>query len=202
MAGFGLSPVKHAKGGLVRTNNFVGSQGYRIATTAPTAFFEGDLVTLDAGNIVTDMAAASPGAVVGVFWGAEYQDNSTGEVKFVRSIPNGTVAKEKYKCYVYDDPDTIFKIQADQAGGAALTNADVGHVIQIVADPVGSAITHKSGLVADSSTVNTGNAGFPLSILGSAAADDTYTATGTTMDILVKINTHQYGLGGTGVAGI
>ena len=122
-------------------------------------------MTLDAGNIVTDMGAASPGAVVGVFWGAEYQDNSTGEVKFVRSIPNGTVAKEKYKCYVYDDPDTIFKIQADQAG-SALTSADVGHVIQIVASPTGSAITHKSGLVADSSTVNTGNAGFPLSILG------------------------------------
>ena len=201
MAGFGLSPVKHAKGGAVRTNNFVGSNGYRIATTAPTAFFEGDLVTLSSGNIVTDMGAASPGAVVGVFWGAEYQDNSTGEVKFVRSIPNGTVAKEKYKCYVYDDPDVIFKIQADQAA-TPITAAKVGAVVQIVASPTGSAITHKSGLVADSSTAATGNAGFPLTVLGSAESDDSYTAAGTTMDVLVKINTHQFGLGGTGVAGI
>jgi len=201
MAGFGLSPVKHAKGGIVRTNNFVGQNGYRIATTAPTAFFEGDLVTLSSGNIVTDMGAASPGAVVGVFWGAEYQDNSTGEVKFVRSIPNGTVAKEKYKCYVYDDPDVIFKIQADQAA-TPITAAKVGSNVQIVASPTGSAITHKSGLVADSSTVATGNAGFPLTVLGSAESDDSYTAAGTTMDVLVKINTHQFGLGGTGVAGI
>jgi len=201
MAGFGLSPVKHAKGGIVRTNNFVGQNGYRIATTAPTAFFEGDLVTLSSGNIVTDMGAASPGAVVGVFWGAEYQDNSTGEVKFVRSIPNGTVAKEKYKCYVYDDPDVIFKIQADQAA-TPITAAKVGAVVQIVASPTGSAITHKSGLVADSSTAATGNAGFPLTVLGSAESDDSYTAAGTTMDVLVKINTHQFGNGGTGVAGI
>ena len=201
MAGFGLSPVKHAKGGIVRTHNFVGQHGYRIATTAPTAFFEGDLVTLSSGNIVTDMGAASPGAVVGVFWGAEYQDNSTGEVKFVRSIPNGTVAKEKYKCYVYDDPDVIFKIQADQVA-TPITAAKVGSVVQIVASPTGSAITHKSGLVADSSTAATGNAGFPLTVLGSAESDDSYTAAGTTMDVLVKINTHQFGLGGTGVAGI
>tara|TARA_R100000030_G_scaffold4887_1_gene3389 strand:+ start:680 stop:1285 length:606 start_codon:yes stop_codon:yes gene_type:complete len=201
MAGFGLSPVKHAKGGIVRTNNFVGQNGYRIAATAPSAFFEGDLVTLSSGNIVTDMGAASPGAVVGVFWGAEYQDNSTGEVKFVRSIPNGTVAKEKYKCYVYDDPDIIFKIQADQAA-TPITAAKVGSNVQIVASPTGSAITHKSGLVADSSTAATGNAGFPLTVLGSAETDDSYTAAGTTMDVLVKINTHQFGLGGTGVAGI
>tara|TARA_R100001440_G_scaffold32297_3_gene50899 strand:+ start:1227 stop:1832 length:606 start_codon:yes stop_codon:yes gene_type:complete len=201
MAGFGLSPVKHAKGGIVRTNNFAGQNGYRIAATAPTAFFEGDLVTLSSGNIVTDMGAASPGAVVGVFWGAEYQDNSTGEVKFVRSIPNGTVAKEKYKCYVYDDPDVVFKIQADQAS-SAIAASNVGNNVQIVASPTGSAITHKSGLVADSSTVATGNAGFPLQVLGSAETDDSYTSAGTTMDILVKINTHQFGNGGTGVAGI
>ena len=83
MAGFGLSPVKHAKGGLVRTNNFVGSQGYRLATTAPTAFFEADLVTLSTSNIGTDMAAGIPGAIVGVYWVAAYVDNATGDVKFV-----------------------------------------------------------------------------------------------------------------------
>ena len=197
---YGLKPVKHAKGGIVRTNNFSGVNGYRIAATAPSAFFEGDLVTFSAGNIVTDMGAASPGAVVGVFWGAEYVDNSTGEVKFVRSIPASTVAKDKYKVYVYDDPDIIFQIEADQAA-TALTAADVGKNVQIVASPTGSAITHKSGLVADSSTKATTNT-FPLTILASAELDDSFTSAGTSMDILVKINTHQFGLGATGVTGI
>lgn len=197
---YGLKPVKHAKGGIVRTNNFSGVNGYRIAATAPSAFFEGDLVTFSSGNIVTDMGAASPGAVVGVFWGAEYVDNSTGEVKFVRSIPASTVAKDKYKVYVYDDPDIIFKIEADQ-DTTAIAAADVGKNVQIVASPTGSAITHKSGLVADSSTKNTTNT-FPLTVLGSAELDDSFTAAGTSMDILVKINTHQFGLGATGVTGI
>jgi hypothetical protein len=197
---YGLQPVKHAKGGIVRTNNFSGVNGYRIAATAPSAFFEGDLVTFSSGNIVTDMGAASPGAVVGVFWGAEYVDNSTGEVKFVRSIPASTVAKDKYKVYVYDDPDIIFQVEADQ-DTTAIAAADVGKNVQIVASPTGSAITHKSGLVADSSTKATTNT-FPLTILGSAELDDSFTSAGTTMDILVKINTHQFGLGATGVTGI
>jgi hypothetical protein len=197
---YGLKPVKHAKGGIVRTNNFSGVNGYRIAATAPSAFFEGDLVTFSSGNIVTDMGAASPGAVVGVFWGAEYVDNSTGEVKFVRSIPASTVAKDKYKVYVYDDPDIIFQVEADQ-DTTAIAAADVGKNVQIVASPTGSAITHKSGLVADSSTKATTNT-FPLTILASAELDDSFTSAGTSMDILVKINTHQFGLGATGVTGI
>lgn len=197
---YGLQPVKHAKGGIVRTNNFSGVNGYRIAATAPSAFFEGDLVTFSSGNIVTDMGAASPGAVVGVFWGAEYVDNASGEVKFVRSIPASTVAKDKYKVYVYDDPDIIFKIEADQ-DTTAIAAADVGKNVQIVASPTGSAITHKSGLVADSSTKAVTNT-FPLTILGSAELDDSFTSAGTSMDILVKINTHQFGLGATGVTGI
>jgi hypothetical protein len=197
---YGLKPVKHAKGGIVRTNNFSGVNGYRIAATAPSAFFEGDLVTFSSGNIVTDMGAASPGAVVGVFWGAEYVDNSTGEVKFVRSIPASTVAKDKYKVYVYDDPDIIFQIEADQ-DTTAIAAADVGKNVQIVASPTGSVITHKSGLVADSSTKATTNT-FPLTILSSAELDDSFSSAGTSMDILVKINTHQFGLGATGVTGI
>ena len=94
----------------------------------------------------------------------------------------------------------MFKIQADQVA-TPITEAEVGHNCQIVASPTGSAITHKSGLVADSSTAATGNAGFPLAILGSAETDMSYTAAGTTMDILVKINTHQFGIA-AGNAGI
>ena len=200
MAGYGLEPVRQATGGTIRANNFTDGNGYRIAATAPTAYFEGDLVTYSAGLLVTDVGAASPGAVVGVFWGAEFQDNSTGDVKFVRSIANGQVAKAQYKAYVYDDPNTLFKIQADQAS-SALVAANVGELVQIVASPTGSSITHKSGLVADSSTKATTNT-FPLQVLGSAETDLGYTSAGTTMDILVRINSHQHGNGATGVTGI
>lgn len=200
MAGYGLEPIRQANGGTIRANNFSDGNGYRVAATAPSAFFEGDLVTYSAGNIVTDMAGASPGAVVGVFWGAEYADNTSGDVKFVRSIAAGTVAKAKFKCFVYDDPNTLFKIQADQAA-TAIAAADVGKNVQIVASPTGSTVTFKSGLVADSSTKNTTNT-FPLQILGSAQDDLGFTSAGTAMDIMVRINTHQHRNGATGVTGI
>ena len=197
---YGLEPIKHAGGGVNRTNNFSDGNGYRIAATAPSAYFEGDLVTYAAGLLVTDIGAASPGAVVGVFWGAEYQDNSSGEYKYTRSISSGLVAKAKYKAYVYDDPATLFKIQADQASTAVDATA-VGELVQIVASPSGSTVTHKSGLTADSSTRTTTNT-FPLQVLGSAESDGSYTAVGTTMDVLVRINSHQHANGATGVTGI
>ena len=200
MAGYGLAPVKNADGGSIRANNFCDGNGYRIAATAPTAFFEGDLCTLTNGLLVTDMGAASPATVVGAFYGAEYQDNSSGDVKFVRSIAVSTVAKAKFKAYVYDNPYCIFKIQADQVS-TALDATMVGNNLQIVASPSGSTTTFKSGLVADSSTENT-TQGFPLQFIGSAeATDGSYTAAGTTMDILVKSNTHLWGnaAGNTGL---
>ena len=200
MAGYGLAPVKNADGGSIRANNFCDGNGYRIAATAPTAFFEGDLCTLTNGLLVTDMGAASPATVVGAFYGAEYQDNSSGDVKFVRSIAASTVAKAQFKAYVYDNPYCIFKIQADQVS-TALDATMVGNNLQIVASPSGSTTTFKSGLVADSSTQNT-TQGFPLQFIGSAeVTDGSYTAAGTTMDILVKINTHLWGnaAGNTGL---
>ena len=200
MAGYGMAPVRNGDGGSVRANNFCDGNGYRIAATAPTAYFQGDLCTLASGLLITDMGSATTGTVVGVFYGAEYQDNSSGDVKFVRSIAVSTVAKAKFKAYVYDNPFCIFKMQADQ-DSTALDATMTGANLQIVASPTGSTTTFKSGLVADSSTEAV-TQGFPLQFIGSAEAPDHgYTAAGTTMDVLVKINTHQFGIA-TGNAGV
>ena len=186
-----MAPVRNGDGGSVRANNFCDGNGYRIAATAPTAYFEGDLCTLASGLLITDMGSATTGTVVGVFYGAEYQDNSSGDVKFVRSIAVSTVAKAKFKAYVYDNPFCIFKMQADQ-DSTALDATMTGANLQIVASPTGSTTTFKSGFVADSSTEAV-TQGFPLQFIGSAEAPDHgYTAAGTTMDILVKINTHLW----------
>ncbi len=192
---YGLEPIRQANGGTIRNNNFVDGNGYRIAATAPTAYFEGDTVSLSSGLLVQDIGSGDLDAIVGVFWGAEYADNSSGDVKFVRSIAVNTVAKAQFKAYVYDDPSTIFKIQADQAG-TALTSADVGAVVQNLTGS-GSTVTFKAGSSLDSSTAsNTQNAtqqAYPFQILGSAETDLSYSALGTTMDVLVKINTHSWG---------
>ena len=193
---YGLEPIRQANGGTIRNNNFVDGNGYRVAATAPTAYFEGDTVSLSSGLLVQDIGSGDLGAIVGVFWGAEYADNSSGDVKFVRSIAASTVAKANFKAYVYDDPYTIFKMQADQAG-SALTSADVGANAQNLTGS-GSTVTFKAGSSLDSSTAsNTQGAtqkAFPFQILGSAETDLTYSTVGTTMDVLVKINTHSWGV--------
>ena len=192
---YGLEPIRQANGGTIRNNNFVDGNGYRIAATAPTAYFEGDTCSLASGLLVQDIGNGDLGGLVGVFWGAEYADNSSGDVKFVRSIAVSTVAKANFKAYVYDDPSTIFKMQADQAG-SALTSADVGANAQNLTGS-GSTVTFKAGSSLDSSTAsNTQNAtqqAYPFQILGSAETDLSYSALATTMDILVKINTHSWG---------
>ena len=192
---YGLEPIRQANGGTIRNNNFVDGNGYRIAATAPTAYFEGDTVSLSSGLLVQDIGSGDLGAIVGVFWGAEYADNSSGDVKFVRSIAASTVAKANFKAYVYDDPSTIFKMQADQAG-SALTSADVGANAQNLTGS-GSTVTFKAGSSLDSSTASNTQGStqqaFPFQILGSAETDLSYSALGTTMDVLVKINTHSWG---------
>jgi len=192
---YGLSPVRQANGGTIRLNNWVDGNGYQVAATAPSAYFEGDTCNLTSGLLVQDIGSGDLGALVGVFWGAEYQDNSTGDVRFVRSIPVSTVAKTNFKAYVYDDPSTIFKMQADQAA-SALTLADVGANAQNLTG-TGSTVTFKAGSSLDSSTAsNTQNAtqqAYPFQICGSAETDLGYTAVATTMDVFVKINTHSWG---------
>ena len=192
---YGLEPIRQANGGTIRNNNFVDGNGYRINATAPSAYFEGDTVSLSSGLLVQDIGSGDLGAIVGVFWGAEYADNSSGDVRFVRSIAVSTVAKANFKAYVYDDPYTIFKMQADQAG-SALTSADVGANAQNVTGS-GSTVTFKAGSALDSSTASNTQGStqqaFPFQILGSAETDLSYSALGTTMDILVKINTHSWG---------
>ena len=192
---YGLEPIRQANGGTIRNNNFVDGNGYRIAATAPSAYFEGDTCSLASGLLVQDIGSGDTGALVGVFWGAEYADNSSGDVRFVRSIAVNTVAKAQFKAYVYDDPSTIFKMQADQAG-SALTSADVGANAQNLTGS-GSTVTFKAGSSLDSSTASNTQGStqqaFPFQILGSAETDLSYSTVGTTMDILVKINTHSWG---------
>jgi hypothetical protein len=102
--------------GLVRLNNWVDGNGYRIAATAPSAYFEGDTCSLASGLLVADIGSWRLRCSCRCFLGRRISRQQFRRRKIRRSIPNGTVAKAQYKAYVYDDPSTIFKMQADQAG--------------------------------------------------------------------------------------
>lgn len=104
-APFGLVPAYHPTG-LER------AMAYTIAGAYATAIFKGDPVILNAtGSVIAGTAAAD---LLGVFDGVEYVD-PTGKPTYsnfwpaAQAILAGTVPT----VYVWDQPDTVFAVQAN-----------------------------------------------------------------------------------------
>lgn len=183
---YGLEPVRAGNGGHIRNNVF---NNYTFASAYGTALFEGDLVKMVADGTIARSAATDVNNV-GVFMGCEYADVD-GDVQFRRNWVAGTVTKGStdVKVYVYDDPMTIFKIEADQVGTALAKTAQGACADIVVA--AGSTTSYKSGSYIDSSGT-VGSTAAQLKILGSARTDRDFTAAGTAMDLFVLINEHLW----------
>jgi hypothetical protein len=114
-AAMGLVPVYHPSG-LDRANM------YTINPTYNTAIFKGDPVILNSNGTVTVGAAAS--ALMGVFAGCEYVD-STGKPTLSNFYPasQSVQSGSEIRCYVYDDPNIVYEIQAVGQLSATLATA-------------------------------------------------------------------------------
>jgi len=106
---------------------------YPIATGYSTNLFNGDIVQLSGGTIVTTTmsAASSPGTAVagtlGIFVGAEYT-NSSSQIVRGQYWPASTSSNYAVG-YVIDDPRTVFKA-AVVAQGTSLSNtaSTIGYI--------------------------------------------------------------------------
>jgi len=195
---YGLKPVKHAAGGVVRYNNYM---NYRIKDQYATALYTGDPVILSSEgyvNIAIGSAGTPSTALLGVFWGVKYQDATSGEVKIQKYWPASTDADGEIEALVIDDPNVLFMVESNQAATALLAN-DIGTNCDLVA-AAGSTVTGLSGWALDSSETATGTA--QVRIVGSAEEDgqprQNFTAAGTTMDVFVRLNEHFW-LSTTGI---
>lgn len=195
---YGLKPVAHGRGGVIRVNNFT---DYRIKDQYATALHTGDPVILSNEgylNIAVGTAGTPSTNIVGVFWGCQYQDAASGEVRFQKYWTASTDATGEVIAYVYDDPDIVFMVESDQAATALLAN-DIGTNCDLVAAS-GSTVTGLSGWAVDSSATSASTA--QVRILGSAEDEgkprDGFTSAGTTMNVFVRINEHFW-LSTTGI---
>lgn len=178
---YGLQPVYHLTGGTIRP------RGYTIATGYGTSIFNGDLVELHTDGTLNQAAAAAAN-LVGVFKGVEYTALD-GSVVFSKYWPASTSATN-IKAYVFDDPDIVFRVQADQVGTALTRALAVGECCDIVVGS-GNTSTGTSGMYVDSSgTVSPTST--QLKILDSGEQDGDFSALGTPMDLLVLINEHVF----------
>lgn len=180
---YGLRPVRHAGGGTIRYNAY-GS--YKIASGYGTALYRGDPVKRTAdGTIIRDTAGST--VTCGVFWGVRYKDTTTGEYRYQTFWPASTTATE-IEAYVYDDPEIIFMVEADQ-DTTAITASDVGEYADVIVN-AGNATTKVSGVQLDSSNIGTSIG--QCIVLGSAEDDESYGTTSVVTDLYVRFAEHAY----------
>lgn len=179
---YGAEPI----GTLYSSGSFSGKmRQYPIASAYNTQISYGDFVSIVAGggvekNVVTTTATA---VTLGIFMGCSYTDPNSGQIVHSQYWPASTVASDA-KALVIDDPNVLFKMQAD----GAITAADLGQNCGIVVT-AGDTVHGRSRNQA-SSTTNT-TATLPLRIVdfvedGSNTVGDTYTT------VICMFNVHFY----------
>lgn len=135
-APFGLRPIRHYQGGVVRPNE------YTIASAYGTNIFTGDPVK-SSGTTKGIIIGTAGGVILGVFAGCSYTD-AAGSIHYSPYWPastallTGTVAK----ALVYDDPNILFAVQA--ATSQDVDAVDVG-LLADLASGTGSTTTGQSG---------------------------------------------------------
>jgi len=186
---FGLKPVRSLDG-----SDFINAQNrYRIASSASTAIFQGDLVTPVTGGGIERHTAGSGTPVVGVFNGCFYTDPTTQKPTWKNYYPGSIVASD-IMAFVIDSPDQVYKIDSD----GAFAVADIFKNFQVT-NVSGNTVTGTSEVQLDYS-----NSGIQITVALQAidiSQDVGNDEAGVVnVDVLVRINNHFYKTGTAGLA--
>ncbi len=185
-APFGFIAAKHP-------NGMCRAREYTIASGYAANIFQGDPVKLvTAGTIQLGTSDGSRTGTVdnisllGIFAGCSYVD-STGKPNFSNFWPTGQVATD-IKAYVYDDPETLFVVQADGSVAAAAIGDEADW--SGFTAPGGSTSTGRSLATLSASLVGAGQQGqFRIEEFDRSpdnAAGDSFTK------VIVSIAEHLY----------
>ena len=176
-APFGLRPVRHYGGGLVRANE------YQIASGYASNIFSGSPVKSVGTNKRIQLGTAGD-TLVGVFGGVQMVD-ATGDIKYLQHWPANQTLKAGSiaKALVYDDPLILFEIQASGAFAAA----DIGQMANLTAES-GDVTTGRSTVEIDSATIAQAN-DIQVKIIELAPKDDNNFGANAIAHVL--INEHE-----------
>lgn len=180
----GFIPLRHLTGGVIRP------QEYPIANSYAANLASGDLVTMTTdGTLIRGTAG---GVALGVFYGVEYIENSTGDVKFSKVWNSGTTVKagSDVKALVYDDPNITYKVQCNGTFAAA----NVGELANVTIGTFNSTFGYSQDELDISTLATTAKV---LRIL--RLIDEPNNAVGADADVEVVINLHLYGTRQAGV---
>jgi len=186
---FGLRPSRMLGG-----TPFNNSQNrYRILKNYGSAIFQGDLVAAsDNGTIIVAGATTNP--VVGVFNGVFYTDPTTQKPTFKNYYP-GTVSANDIIANVIDDPNVVYEIKADET----FANSDLFANYKIAVG-TGDTASGSSRNALDVSTADSSST-FVLQAIDISQDPDNSDQSTSNVNVLVRINAHQYKGGVVGING-
>ena len=158
-----------------------------IASTYNTAIFAGDLVKIVAAGTIEKFTGTTTGSPVGVCTGVQYV-NSLGQFTPDQYYP-GTSVTEAF-AIVVDDPLAAFKVAVTAANStmSSATRASVGANMSVLVGTGNPATGNSGASVLAGSEANT--AGLVVRVIDTV--DETKTAADTFVELVVKINLHQY----------
>ena len=158
-----------------------------IASTYNVAIYAGDLVSVVAAGTIEKFTGTTTGFPVGVFMGVQYV-NALSQFTPAQYYP-GTSVTEAF-AIVVDDPMAALKVAVTTNGSvmSSAAQAAVGANMTII-QGAGDAITGNSGISVLAGS-EAGTAGLPIRVIATVA--ETSTAADTFVELIVKINLHQY----------
>jgi hypothetical protein len=161
-----------------------------VAAGFGTAIFNGDTVKIDGTGYLIKSTTTNSGDIVGVCMGGQYV-NSSGQTVQGQYIPALASTATNYAyAYVVDDQQALFKVAVVTSGTTMGTasRADVGSNVALVLN-AGSTATGNSAFGATLTGAGA-TATIPLRVID--VVEQTATAPGVYVELLVKLNTHQY----------
>ena len=158
-----------------------------IASDYNTAIYAGDLVKIVTGGTIEKFTGTTTGSPSGVFVGVQYV-NSLSQFTPAQYYP-GTSVTDAY-AIVVDDPLAAFKVAVTDSSSDMSTaaRAAVGSNMSVLAG-TGDAATGNSGASVLAGSEAT-TAGLVVRVIDTV--DETKTAADTFVELIVKINLHQY----------
>jgi hypothetical protein len=175
-APFGFKPVSHPTGNARATAYPLG-----LSAAYATSLYRGQPVKLNDGVV---NVAGTTGAILGIFDGVEYTD-STGKRVVSPYWPANTAHSDAI-LYVWDDPNTIFEVQAD----GAVAQTAIGDAANLSNLSNGSTRSGQSACTLSSSLAGSGNQAQFRIIGKSLRSDNDWSDTYTI--VRVQIALHQY----------
>jgi hypothetical protein len=158
-----------------------------IASTYNTAIYAGDLVKIVAAGTIEKFTGTTTGSPSGVFVGVQYV-NSVSQFTPAQYYP-GTSVTEAF-AIVVDDPLAAFKVAVTNVSSvmSSAARAAVGANMSVLAGTGDTATGNSGASVLAGSEATT--AGLVVRVIDTV--DETSTAADTFVEIIVKINLHQY----------